>query len=214
MNIVFLGAPGSGKGTQSVRLEHELNLIHISTGDIFRAAIKEKTEAGILASKYINDGKLVPDEVTLKIVEEFINSNNLDKGFIFDGFPRTLKQAEIYDQLAIKINQPIDKVIYLKVDEDKLLDRISGRRVCPKCGASYHITTLPPIKEGICDTCGSELIIRKDDNKDSLKVRLDEYNKQTAPLIEYYKSKNKLVEINAMNDLDQVYKDIINSLGE
>lgn len=214
MNIVFLGAPGSGKGTQSVRLEKELNLIHISTGDIFRAAIKEKTEAGILASKYINDGKLVPDEVTLKIVEEFINSNNLDKGFIFDGFPRTLKQAEIYDQLAIKINQPIDKVIYLKVDEDKLLDRISGRRVCPKCGASYHITTLPPIKEGICDNCGSELIIRKDDNKDSLKVRLDEYNKQTAPLIEYYKSKNKLVEINAMNDLDQVYKDIINSLGE
>jgi adenylate kinase len=213
MRLVFLGAPGSGKGSASTRLETYLNLTHISTGDIFRAAIKDQTPAGLEAKYYMDNALLVPDEVTLKIVLERLQNDDCKNGFIFDGFPRTLKQAEIYDQQNSSGNYSIDHVIYLKVDEDKLIDRIKGRRVCPKCGASYHIVTLKPKVDGICDRCGSELVIRKDDNEESMKVRLNEYNNLTAPLIEYYKKSNRLIEIDGMQPIDKVFEDILAALG-
>lgn len=213
MRLVFLGAPGSGKGSASTRLETYLNLTHISTGDIFRAAIKDQTPAGLEAKYYMDNALLVPDEVTLKIVLERLKNDDCANGFIFDGFPRTLKQAEIYDQQNQSGNYSIDHVIYLKVDEDKLIDRIKGRRVCPKCGASYHIVTLKPKVDGICDRCGESLVIRKDDNEESMKVRLKEYNNLTAPLIEYYKASNRLIEIDGMQPIDKVFSDILAALG-
>lgn len=212
MNIVFLGAPGSGKGTQSKLVEDYLSLVHISTGDIFRAAIKDQTPAGTLAKSYMDKGMLVPDEVTIKIVEERVSMDDCKKGFIFDGFPRTINQAISYDKAHSNDSLKVDKVIYLEVDEAILLDRVINRRICPKCGASYHIIKTPSKVEGICDKCGSKLETRKDDNPESLKTRLSEYHNLTSPLIEYYEKTNRLVRVNSMNEIDKVFKDILEAL--
>lgn len=208
MQIIFLGAPGSGKGTHSLWIEKELNIPHISTGDIFRKAISEKTKAGILAKSYIDQGKLCPDDVTLSIVEERLNQDDCKKGFLLDGFPRTIVQAKAFEELLKKLEISLNCVLYLDVDYDILLDRITGRLVCPKCGASYHKKNLPPKVEGKCDECDSELIQRKDDNEATMKVRLDTYEKETAPLVEYYKNNGKLVRIDAMKDFNNVKADI------
>ena len=208
MNIVMLGAPGTGKGTAAKMLAKKLNLPHISTGDMFREAIKNKTPLGELASSYINKGLLVPDEVTIGLVKERLSAPDCEKGFLLDGFPRNIAQAEALSKIGEEIKKPINYVINLVVDESILIDRISGRRVCKTCGAPFHIKTKKSLKEGVCDLCGGELYQRKDDNEETLKSRLSEYHLQTEPLIEYYKSLNVLHNVNGSQDLDVLFNEI------
>ena len=214
MNIILFGAPGAGKGTQAVELVNKYKLTHISTGDMFRNAIKNQTEMGILANSYISKGELVPDEVTVGLVKERLAQEDCKNGFILDGFPRTLPQAECLDQICSELNIKIDNVIDIEVSTDDIIERLSGRRVCKSCGASYHVTLNRPKVEGVCDICGGELYTRKDDNKESVAVRIYTYQAQTTPLINYYKNKGILLEINGQQDINDVFKEIVNKLGE
>ena len=214
MNIILFGAPGAGKGTQAVELVNKYKLTHISTGDMFRNAIKNQTEMGILANSYISKGELVPDEVTVGLVKERLAQEDCKNGFILDGFPRTLPQAECVDQICSELNIKIDNVIDIEVSTDDIIERLSGRRVCKSCGASYHVTLNRPKVEGVCDICGGELYTRKDDNKESVAVRIYTYQAQTTPLINYYKNKGILLEINGQQDINDVFKEIVNKLGE
>lgn len=209
LNILLLGAPGAGKGTQAQLIKEKYNIPHISTGDMFREAIRNKTPIGVLADSYISKGNLVPDDVTIALVKERLSKNDCANGYLLDGFPRTLVQAEALTQLTKDINRPIDLVIDIEVDENKLIDRISGRRMCKGCGASYHIKNLPPKVEGVCDVCGGELYIRKDDNVDALKVRLEAYHSQTQPLINYYAQYGLIGEVNGDTSLENVFKAIV-----
>lgn len=209
LNILLLGAPGAGKGTQAQLIKEKYNIPHISTGDMFREAIRNKTPIGVLADSYISKGNLVPDDVTIALVKERLSKNDCANGYLLDGFPRTLVQAEALTQLTKEINRPIDLVIDIEVDENKLIDRISGRRMCKGCGASYHIKNLPPKVEGVCDVCGGELYIRKDDNVDALKVRLEAYHTQTQPLINYYAQYGLIGEVNGDTSLENVFKAIV-----
>jgi len=186
LSIVLLGPPGAGKGTNAKRISKAYNIPHISTGDMFREAIANKTELGQLASSYISKGLLVPDEVTVGLVKERLAKDDCKNGYLLDGFPRTLVQAEVLKEIGNEINRPLNYVINIVVSEDILVDRITKRRVCKVCGAPYHIESMKPKKEGICDYCGGELIQRKDDNIETLKSRLSEYHTNTEPLIKYY----------------------------
>ncbi len=186
LNIVLLGAPGAGKGTQAQLIVDKYHVPHISTGDMFREAIKNKTELGQLAEKFISHGDLVPDEVTIGLVKERLSKEDCKDGYLLDGFPRTLVQAEALKKLSHEIGRDVNLVINIVVPTNVLIERISGRRVCKKCGASYHVVSMKPLKEGICDRCGGELIQRPDDNAEALKVRLDHYENDTKPLINYY----------------------------
>ncbi len=186
MNIIMLGAPGAGKGTIAVLIKEKYNLPHISTGDIFRANIKEETELGKLAKSYIDKGALVPDDVTINMVMDRLSSDDCKSGYILDGFPRTIVQATEFEKALQKSNTKIDVCILVDGDDDMIANRLSGRRVCEKCGASYHIEYMKPVKEGICDKCGGNLIHRKDDTVDVIKDRLKTYHEQTQPLIDYY----------------------------
>lgn len=208
LNIILLGAPGAGKGTQAQRIKEKYNIPHISTGDMFREAIKNKTPLGQLADSYISRGDLVPDDVTIALVKERLSKDDCKNGYLLDGFPRTIPQAEALKKLSNEIGRPVSLVINICVDEESLIDRISGRRICRNCGASYHIKTLPSKVEGVCDVCDGELYIRKDDNVDALKVRLSNYNAQTKPLIEYYTNEKVLKSVNGDNSLDNVFNDI------
>ena len=214
MNIILFGAPGAGKGTQAVELVNKYKLTHISTGDMFRNAIKNQTEMGILANSYISKGELVPDEVTVGLVKERLAQEDCKNGFILDGFPRTLPQAECLDQICLELNIKLDYVIDIEVSTDDIIERLSGRRVCKSCGASYHVSLNKPKVEGVCDICGGELYTRKDDNKESVAVRIYTYQAQTTPLINYYKNKGILLEINGQQDINDVFKEIVNKLGE
>lgn len=185
-NIILMGPPGAGKGTLAKQLKTKFDLVHISTGDMFRDAMKEGSELGKLAAGYINAGHLVPDEVTIGLVKERLSKPDCEKGFLLDGFPRTIAQAEALTALSKEINRPIDAVINLDCDNKELIRRISGRRVCKSCGAPYHIETMKPKVEGVCDLCGGELYQRKDDNEEALKVRLQHYVTETKPLLDYY----------------------------
>ena len=206
--IILLGAPGAGKGTNAKKITSEYHLPHISTGDMFREALRDETELGKLAKSYMDKGLLVPDEVTISLVKERLSKDDCKDGFLLDGFPRNLKQAEALEEIGKEINRPINYVIDINVPEEILKDRITGRRVCKKCGAPYHIKTLKPKVEGVCDICGGELIQRKDDNEEALKVRLDEYHHQTEPLINYYSKKGILHTVDGSKDLKEVMANI------
>lgn len=211
--IILLGAPGAGKGTNAKRITSEYHLPHISTGDMFREAIRDETELGKLAKSYMDKGLLVPDEVTISLVKERLSKDDCRDGFLLDGFPRNLEQAKALEEIGKQIDRPINYVIDINVPEEILKDRITGRRVCKSCGAPYHIKTLKPKVEGVCDICGGELIQRKDDNEEALKVRLDEYHHQTEPLVNYYSSKGILHTIDGTKDLSEVMADIKNILN-
>lgn len=213
-NIILMGPPGAGKGTNAKRIASYYKIPHISTGDMFREAIKNKTPLGELASSYISKGLLVPDEVTIGLVKERISLKDCENGFLLDGFPRTMEQAKALDALSKEISRPINYVLNIVVPEEILVDRISGRRVCKVCGAPYHVRNMPSKVEGVCDACGGELIQRKDDNEEALKVRLSEYHKMTEPLIEFYTEKGVVFELNGTKELDSLFEDIKHILGD
>lgn len=205
MKIILLGAPGAGKGTQAVKLATKYNIPHISTGDIFRANIKNQTPIGVVAKSYIDKGQLVPDEVTVEIVKQRLAESDAQNGYLLDGFPRNLFQAEELDKFS-----QVEKVVDISVDMNKLLKRITGRRVCPKCGSSYHIDTLNGATT--CSRCGGDLITRADDNEQTVKERLSIYQTQTAPLIDYYQKQGKLLTVNGDNAIEDVFAEIVEVL--
>ncbi|PJI08897.1 MULTISPECIES: adenylate kinase [Clostridium] len=214
MKIILLGPPGAGKGTQAKLISSEFSIPHISTGDIFRANISEKTELGMKAKGYMDKGLLVPDELTIDIVKDRISKNDCKGGFLLDGFPRTVKQAEALDKFLDSEKEKVDCALLIDVPTEKIFSRMTGRRVCTKCGASYHVKYNPPKIEGKCDLCGSPVVQRKDDSEDTVKERLDVYDRQTQPLIVYYKNKAVLKSVDGTQDIDKVFKDIKNVLGD
>ena len=212
MNIILMGPPGAGKGAQAANLVKEYGLTHISTGDIFRKALKEQTKYGVIAKYFMQFGHLVPDDYTIQMVREYLQENEFPNGFILDGFPRTIIQARELESIAKEFGFEIDAVINLDIELDRLVPRLSGRRTCKECGASYHIEYNPPKVEGVCDVCGGELYQRPDESEDAVKVRLDTYEKQTSPLIDYYTMKGQITNINGDQSMEDVFKDIKASL--
>ena len=207
-NIILMGPPGAGKGTLAKQLKQSLNLVHISTGDMFRENIKGGTELGLLAKSYIDRGDLVPDQVTIDMLKDRLAKADCENGFLLDGFPRTLPQAEALEKLSKDINRPIEVVINLDCNEEELIKRVSGRRVCKNCGAPYHIVNMKPNKDGICDICGGPLYQRADDNEEAMKVRLQHYVSQTRPLLDYYASKGLLVSYDSLKGSKQLFDEI------
>lgn len=208
MNILFMGPPGAGKGTQAEKIVSEFQIPHISTGDAFRAAMSQGTPLGIEAKGYVDKGLLVPDEITNGIVRDRLAQPDCDKGFLLDGFPRTLSQAEALDGMLAELGKKIDVVFNLVVDRGLLLARLTGRRICKSCGATYHVMFNPPKQEGICDKCSGELYQRSDDTEEKVGTRLDEYLNKTAPLLDYYRNKGTLKEVNGEQDIQQVTAEI------
>ncbi len=203
-----MGPPGAGKGTNAKRIASFYKIPHISTGDMFREAIKNKTSLGELANSYMSKGLLVPDEVTIGLVKERLSRDDCKEGYLLDGFPRTMVQAEALTELSKEIGRPITNVLNIVVPESILIDRICGRRVCKVCGAPYHVTNMKPKVEGVCDLCGGELVQRKDDNEETLKSRLSEYHKQTEPLIAYYTKLGVVSDIDGTKNLDVLLDEI------
>lgn len=214
MRIIMLGAPGAGKGTQAKKIAAKYGIPHISTGDIFRANIKNGTELGKKAKTYMDQGLLVPDELTCDLVVDRIKQDDCKNGFILDGFPRTIPQAEVLDKALAELGESIDYAIDVDVPDENIVKRMSGRRACVSCGATYHVVHVPPKKEGICDRCGSELILRDDDKPETVKNRLDVYHKQTQPLIDFYTKKGVLKTVDGTVDMQDVFKAIVAILGE
>ena len=213
MNIMLFGAPGAGKGTQAKFIIDKYGIPQISTGDMLRAAIAEGTPMGMEAKKFMDEGKLVPDSTIIGIIKDRLSQEDCKKGFILDGFPRTLAQAEALEELLKELNMNLDKVISLNVPDELIVGRVVGRRVCPNCGASFHIENNPPKVEGKCDYCGSDLIIRKDDNKDTVEKRLSAYHEQTAPLFNFYSKRGVMVELDGTKEINEIAKEIFNILG-
>ena len=208
MNIIAMGLPGAGKGTQADNIVEKYDTPHISTGDMFRAAISEGTELGIKAKSYMDQGALVPDEVTIGIVRERLSKPDCEKGFLLDGFPRTVPQAEALDALLTDMGRKIEYVLNIEVDPDELVKRLTGRRICKVCGTSYHLQFNPPKVEGVCDKDGGELYQREDDNPETVKNRLEVNMTQTAPLLAFYNAKNVLSNIDGQQDIDDVFKEL------
>lgn len=213
LRAVLLGPPGAGKGTQAVRIVEKYNVPHISTGDIFRKNIKEGTELGKKAQEYMNAGQLVPDELVVDLVKDRLLQDDCKEGFLLDGFPRTIFQAEQLDKFLEENGQKMDIVINFNVSKDTLMARLTGRRVCKSCGASYHIINVPPKQEGICDTCGGVLEQRKDDNAETAENRINVYDEQTAPLIGYYKESGVLADFDGEKPLDEIFDQIVEAIG-
>ncbi|TGE33070.1 adenylate kinase [Desulfosporosinus sp. Sb-LF] len=212
MKVILMGGPGAGKGTQANPLVDRFHFPHISTGDMFRAAIKDGTALGLKAKSYMDAGGLVPDEVTIGIVEERLALPDCAEGFLLDGFPRTLAQGSALASILDRLGMKLDGVINIEVDEAVLIPRLTGRRVCRKCGSSYHMVFNPPQQEGVCGQCGGELYQRSDDTVETAKNRLNVYNEQTEPLIEFYNEKGLLKRINGDQPIDQVFQDILKVL--
>lgn len=212
MRIVLLGGPGVGKGTQAQKLSAEYKIAHISTGDILRQAIKDGTEMGLMAKTYMDRGALVPDDVVIGIIKDRLAQSDAKSGFILDGFPRTVPQAQALDELTLNMDMPLDAVINIKADAEVIVQRLSGRRTCKDCQAIYHVLYSPPKKEGICDRCGGQLYQRDDDKEETIRKRLDVYEKQTSPLLEYYHNSGKLMEVPGDVPIDEVYENIIKTL--
>jgi adenylate kinase len=214
MNLILLGPPGSGKGTQAQKIAEQYHIPQISTGDILRGAVKERTPLGVEAQGYMDRGKLVPDEVVVGIVRERLMAPDCKKGFILDGFPRTLPQAEALDATLGEMKREIDHVISIEVDNEELLRRLTGRRTCRNCATMYHVIFNPPAKEGICNVCGGELYQRDDDQEATIRARLQVYEDQTAPLIAYYNKKGLLRPIKGVGTIEEIFQNIVKVVGE
>ncbi|HAX07164.1 MAG TPA: adenylate kinase [Butyrivibrio sp.] len=214
MKIIMLGAPGAGKGTQADKICAKYNIPHISTGDIFRANIKNNTELGQKAKSYMDKGELVPDELVVDLVVDRIKADDCTNGYVLDGFPRTIPQAEALDAALAAINDKVDYAINVEVPDENIINRMSGRRACVACGATYHIVHIPTKVEGVCDKCGAALILRDDDKPETVKNRLNVYHEQTQPLIDYYTAKNVLHEVDGTKAMEDVFSSIVSILGE
>nr|WP_288555813.1 adenylate kinase [uncultured Mediterraneibacter sp.] len=214
MKIIMLGAPGAGKGTQAKKIAAKYEIPHISTGDIFRANIKNGTELGKKAKTYMDQGLLVPDELVVDLVVDRVNQDDCTKGYVLDGFPRTIPQAEALDAALEKMGQKIDYAIDVDVPDENIINRMSGRRACVDCGATYHIVYAPTKKENICDNCGGGLILRDDDKPETVKKRLDVYHEQTQPLIDYYTKAGALRTVDGTIDIDDVFAAIVKILED
>ena len=210
----MLGAPGAGKGTQAKMIADKYQIPHISTGDIFRANIKNGTELGKKAKEYMDQGLLVPDELVVDLVVDRVKQDDCKNGYVLDGFPRTIPQAESLDAALNKLNEKVDYAINVEVPDENIVRRMSGRRACVACGATYHIVHIPTKVEGICDRCGKELILRDDDKPETVEKRLKVYHEQTQPLIEYYTGKGCLVEVDGTKDMNDVFSDIVDILSK
>lgn len=208
MNLVLMGLPGAGKGTQAEKIVDKYGIPHISTGDMFRAAIKEGTELGLQAKSFMDQGALVPDEVTIGIVRERLSKDDCAKGFLLDGFPRTVAQAEALEEITSSLNRNINYVINIDVDQTILMERLTGRRICKSCGSTYHLVFNPPAKDGVCDRCGGELYQRADDNAETVENRLQVNIAQTKPLLDFYETKGYLRNINGQQDINKVFADL------
>ena len=213
MKIIMLGAPGAGKGTQAKMIAEKYQLPHVSTGDIFRANIKNGTELGMEAKKYMDQGQLVPDELTVKILLDRVAQEDCRNGYVLDGFPRTIPQAEVLDKALAELGEKIDYAINVDVPDENIVKRMSGRRACLACGATYHIEHIPPKKEGICDTCGQALVLRDDDKPETVLKRLKVYHDQTQPLIDFYEAKGVLKNVDGTVDMKDVFAAIVAILG-
>ena len=214
MKIVMLGAPGAGKGTQAKMIAEKYGIPHVSTGDIFRANIKNGTELGKEAKQYMDQGKLVPDELTVKILLDRVAQDDCKNGYVLDGFPRTIPQANVLDEALTKLGDKIDYAINVDVPDENIINRMGGRRACVACGATYHVGYNAPKTEGICDVCGKELIIRDDDQPETVKNRLNVYHEQTQPLIDFYEAKGVLKSVDGTVDMKDVFAAIVEILGE
>jgi adenylate kinase len=212
MYIIILGAPGAGKGTQADILSEEMDLAHIASGDLFRQALEQKTELGLLARSYMEEGKLVPDEITIKMILERVSQPDCASGCLFDGFPRTLEQAKALDKAFADQGKKIDKAIYIKVPDEELVKRLSGRWICRNCQTPYHIVSSPPKVPGKCDKCGAELYQRPDDMEETVRERLKVFSTQTMPIIDYYKKQDKLIEVDGNLGIQEVAKEALAAL--
>lgn len=213
MKIIMLGAPGAGKGTQAKRIAEKYGIPHISTGDIFRANIKEGTELGMKAKEFMDQGLLVPDEVTIGMLLDRIKKEDCVNGYVLDGFPRTIPQAESLTKALEEMGQKIDYAVDVDVPDENIVSRMSGRRACITCGATYHVQFAPPKAEGICDKCGAELVLRDDDKPETVQKRLEVYHEQTQPLIDYYRRAGVLVSVDGTQSMDQVFESIVKIFG-
>ena len=213
MKIIMLGAPGAGKGTQAKMIAEKYGLPHISTGDIFRANIKNGTELGKEAKEYMDKGLLVPDELTVRLLLDRVAQDDCKNGYVLDGFPRTIPQAEVLDEKLSELGEKVDYAINVDVPDENIVNRMSGRRACLSCGATYHIVSIPPKKEGICDVCGSELVLRDDDRPETVQNRLKVYHDQTQPLINFYEKKGVLRSVDGTLPMEEVFTAITKILG-
>lgn len=213
MKIIMLGAPGAGKGTQAKQISEKYRIPHISTGDIFRANIKEQTALGMEAKQYMDQGKLVPNELTVKILLDRVAKEDCNAGYVLDGFPRTIPQAEVLDKAVAELNDKIDFAININIPDQNIINRMSGRRACLQCGATYHVVNIPPKAEGVCDVCGGRLVFRDDDKAETVKSRLAVYHEQTQPLIDYYNKKGILKEVDGTKDRNVMFEEIVQILG-